>query len=230
MGSTSKEEQSAEAEAEEQPPDAIHLSGSRFAALESLPADGAPAESSEEAPSRSGSSLSPQPSLPLHDGRPHGQQEGDLPKPAAQAAQAAAPAAQDEGSWQVKTSRRRAASQQAASKASQSKAPGHGESAPDQQDSALLTPRLRDRQAAAQHAEQACPNSEKAAVPPRAKPVPEAAEHLPQQLSGLGGSRPQQPSQQRSPDSVLHSSSSPGTSLQDQVCMMAWADLCKYIP
>ena len=161
---------------------------------------------------------------------PHGQQEGDLPKPAAQAAQAAAPAAQDEGSWQVKTSRRRAASQQAASKASQSKAPGHGESAPDQQDSALLTPRLRDRQAAAQHAEQACPNSEKAAVPPRAKPVPEAAEHLPQQLSGLGGSRPQQPSQQRSPDSVLHSSSSPGTSLQDQVCMMAWADLCKYIP
>ena len=170
MGSTSKEEQSAEAEAEEQPPDAIHLSGSRFAALESLPADGAPAEFSEEAPSRSGSSLSPQPSLPLHDGRPHGQQEGDLPKPAAQAAPGpAAPAAQDEGSWQVKTSRRRAASQQAASKASQSKAPGHGESAPDQQDSALLTPRLRDRQAAAQHAEQACPQFREGGSPSPSK-------------------------------------------------------------
>ena len=57
MGSATKEEPSAEAEADEQPPEADHFTGgSRFAALESLPGDSAPAASSEGAASGSSSS------------------------------------------------------------------------------------------------------------------------------------------------------------------------------
>ena len=144
--------------------------------------------------------------------------------------QAGAPAAQDEGIWQeVRASRRKAASQQAALKDGACKAPGHGRSAPDQQELALSPSSLRELQAAAQHAEQGLPRSEKAATSFTAQPVPEAAEHLPQWLPGLAGSKPQQPSQHTSPDTVLHPSSSPETPLHEQVCMIAWADpLCNY--
>ena len=231
MGSASQQEPSAEAQDDEQPSEAAHLfSGSRFAALGSLQATGTPAIFSKEAASSSSSSVSPQTSLHLHDGAPLGQQEGGLPKMAAQAAQAGAPAAQDEGIWQeVRASRRKAASQQAALKDGACKAPGHGRSAPDQQELALSPSSLRELQAAAQHAEQGLPRSEKAATSFTAQPVPEAAEHLPQWLPGLAGSKPQQPSQHTSPDTVLHPSSSPETPLHEQVCMIAWADpLCNY--
>lgn len=141
------------------------------------------------------SSISPQPFLHSGDGVPQGQQEGSLPCPAARAAQAYPPAAQDEGPWQeVRKSRRKAARQQAASLATVRKAPTQDGAAPDQD----MPPSLsRAVQAAAQREEQLLPRSEEAAVPPHAQSASEAAEYM-------AGSRPQKSSQRKGPDPVLH--------------------------
>ena len=183
IDSASKEEPSAEAEAEEQPSEADHfIGGSRFAALESLTADSAPADSSEGVASGSSSSDSPQPSLQLHNGTRKASLPGSAAH-AAQDAQASGSAAQKEGPWQeVRTSRRNAASQQAASKSGARRAPRQGRSTPDES-------------ASAQHAKQA----------PSPQPGREAAEHLPRWLLGLADSKPQQPPQHKGPDTMLRS-------------------------
>ena len=191
MGSASKQELSAEAHAAVQLPKATIDTGYASAAFGSLSA-----QSSEIAASGRSSSLSPQPSLHPHNGVPQEQQEGFLPSSADQAAQAPAPAAQDEGPWQkVRAPRRKAGSQQAASEATVCKAPTQGRAAPDQEK--LPPSHPREVQAAAQRAEVALPNSEKAAVPSDAWPASEAAEHL-------AGSKPQQSSRHGYPDPVLH--------------------------
>ena len=138
MGSASTEDPSAEAKADEQPPEAEHfIGGSRFAGLESLTADSAPAASSEGAASGSSPSSSPQP-LQLRKGT----QKASLPRSAAhaaQAAQASGSAAQKEGPWQeVRTSRRKAASQQAA--------PEQGRGTPDESASAPKAEQAPDPQ------------------------------------------------------------------------------------
>ena len=180
--SPSKEEASAEAEVDKQPPEADHFTGgSRFAALESLHADSAPAASSREAASGSSSSGSPQPSPQLQNGT----QNGDLPRSAARAAQAAqapAPAAQKEGPWQeVRASRRKATSPQAASKSSMRRAP---------------------KQGSGTHGQTRC--AQQADQPPDGQPAREAAEHLPQWLPGLADYKPQELSQHKVPDTTKH--------------------------
>ncbi len=198
VGSAFKQEQSAEAQADEQLSIAVHpIVGSSFAALESMPADSAPAMSSEEAPSSTGSSLSPQPSLQLRNNTSHGQ-EGSLPECSAQPAQEQATAAHEDGPWQeVRTSRRKSASQQAAPKSTMRKAPKQGSSGkPNQGTSPSPLPPLGKSQAAAQHPEQALLDPGKAGAPSHAAVGVAAAGRWPKQ--------PEQPPQPRSPDPPLH--------------------------
>ncbi len=194
--SASKQKPSAEAEDADQPPEAVRQTGG----TSSTAPGSLSAHTSEIAASSSlrSSSVSPPPSLHLHDELPQGQQNGILPSSAAQAAQAPAPAAQDEGPWQeVSKPRHRAGSEQGASKATVCKPPVQGRAAPDQEK--LPPPHCREVHAAAQHSGQALPRSEKAAVPSRAQSASKAAEYL-------AGSGPQQPSQHVHPDPVQHPS------------------------
>ena len=175
------------------------MSAFSFAALESNPADSAPAISREEAPSSRTSSVSPQPSLQLHNGSSLEHDGERLPKSSAQPAQALAPAAQEEGPWQeVRTSRRKSGSQQAASKPTAQDPPRQGSRGKPNQEysSPPPTPPPRKSQAAAQHPEEAPPNSGKGGVPPQAPPGLAAAGHWPQ--------KPEPLPQPESPDSQLH--------------------------
>ena len=211
------------------PPEAVHLiSDSMFAAPKSPSAHSTPAHSSEDTAGSGSSSVSPQPLLHPHDGMLQGQQGGDGSNSAAQGAQAPGPAAQEEGHWQqVRTYRRRKASQQTASEAGTCNAPSRGRAAPDQKKLAQPQPCPVHLQAAPQRPKQALPRSEKAAVPPYAQPAPEAStncQHLPEWLSGLAGSKPQQPSQHEAPDTMLYPRpQAPPLSIQHEIFQTASA-------
>ena len=180
MGSASKQEQPAEAEPAKQPATADQItSDSVHSVPESLPAQSAPARFSEVAASSNGFPRSPQPLPDQLSGTTHEQQELLPPAQTTAAAQAPAPAAQEEEPWQeVRTSRRKLVSQQAASKASTHKARKHGRGAPDLGNPApsALGPSSFG-QAAAQPAGKALLSSDRTVVPPHPEARHEAAQH-----------------------------------------------------
>ena len=136
MGSASKHDSSVQAEAAQQTPKAGQLIGDYVSpAPESLPPPDTPAQSGEAVASSKSSSLSPQPSLHVPTGTPRKQQERDLPKQPAPNAQPLGPltGAQEQGPWQeVRSSRRKPSTQQAASVAGARKAPSQSQDATDQ--------------------------------------------------------------------------------------------------
>ena len=98
LSRASKQEASAVARAAEQALEARPASVSDSAEPDGLSDPKAPAESSEATASSNSFSLSPQPSLQLHTSMPPEQQQSlDPPSRLAPAAQAPAPAAQEEG-------------------------------------------------------------------------------------------------------------------------------------
>lgn len=203
MGKAAKHEDLAELEAAEQLIGACRGSSEHLsAASETLPAPRAPASSSEIAASSGSPSLSPQPPQHLHDNMSHRPHAHDVPSRAGPAAQAPAPAAQDDGTWQeVRGPRRRSVRQHDISHAIARRAPTQGRETPDQGTSAPSPP-LPELQAAAQHAEQAPPSIEQAAGSTRAEPVHVAAQDLPIQLSASVSSKPQEPLRPQSHDRV----------------------------
>lgn len=152
-GSIAKQESTDKAQATRQLPEAgKDVSEAVPAAPESLPAPNTPAQSAEAAVGSRSPSLSPQPSQQLLTGTPIKQQERGMPKQAAPAAQEPAPAAQHEGPWQqVRSSRDKPGSQQAARLPGAQKAPKQGRHPPDQDSPPLLQPRLQE--AGQQHPE-----------------------------------------------------------------------------
>ena len=204
----SKQQRSEEAEAAKRPPEAGQISGEPVIVTtpEKLPAPRAPAPPSGAAASSRSSSLSPQPSLELHNGMPLEEQELDLPGRAASAAQAAASAAHEEESWQeVKPSRRKPVSQQAAFKTSARKVPKQSRGASDQQAPALSQARPREQHVPAQHAAQASLKTDKANGRTHAHPVQVAAMQLPHLPLASASNVPQQPPHHEGPDSLqLH--------------------------
>lgn len=136
---------SAEANTAEQqlPAAAQPISGGSYAAPGSMPAHSMPAHVSKVAANSSSSALSPQLLLQRSDSVPHEQQEMDLPRPIAQAAEEHASDSQAQGPWQeVKTSRGKPATQQAASKPNVSKTSKQGRDTSDEEPSAQAPLRL----------------------------------------------------------------------------------------
>ncbi|CAL5223082.1 g5541 [Coccomyxa viridis] len=197
----------------EQAPGAGQISSEALSAAPDNPhSPKTPARSSEASASSRSSSVSPQPSLQLHVDMSHGQLDPYLPGPAAPAAQAAGPATEDEEPWQeVKASRRKPASQQAASKASMSKAPKQGRDAPNWQTSAASQSPSRDLQAAALHAEQTQPSQAPSnnAISAKASAAPQQALH-----SGLhcGASSSSQAAKEEDQD-------------DENLCVVCWEEL-----
>ena len=211
-----QQEQSASAQVVEQPPAAdLISSGSESAASESMPAPKLPAQANEAAGSSTSSSVSPQPSLQLQTGVSQEQQNHDLPSPAAPAAQVAGPAPMsaqqhsgaeaEEGPWQeVRTSRRKPASQLAPSKASARQAAKHGRGAHRYQTSAPSQSCLGQLAGPAQQA----PQGPKEALGPReAQPVRAAAEHSPYSLPASAEKTSQQRSHHEGQSLLQHAQS-----------------------
>ena len=182
MVSIFSQSQSAKAERSEQLSEAVQLSGEVVSPTpENLLATELPLHSCAEAASSRSNSLSPQPSLELHEGMSQGQQLQHLSSQAAPVAQAAGPAAQDDDTWQeVRGHRRKSARQQRATNPGAHRAPKQGREAPDQ-----------ELQAAAQHAEQA---RRRSAVAPSADPEHESLLSWLSALSTGGTPEPQQTS------------------------------------
>ncbi|CAL5223081.1 g5540 [Coccomyxa viridis] len=199
-----QQERSAEAQAAAQLHEAGHVfNDAESVAPESLPAPSTPAQSSEAAISSRSSSISPQPSWQLQAGMSHGELDPDLPGPAAPAAQAADRAAQEEEPWQeVKTFRRKPASQQAASKASMSNAPNQGRDVAHWQSPAGPHSCPGDLQAAALQGEQLSMTFDKSIAAPGAESQPTAAKQIPGVVSAspmlAAGSNPQLSARQSS--------------------------------
>ena len=205
LGIASKQqEHSAGAQAVEQPPAADLISSeSEAAAPEGMSAPKPPAQANEAAEGSRSASLSPQPSLQLPTGASQEEQAQDLPSWAAPADQVAGPrpmseqqqsrAEADEGPWQeVRTSRRKPASQQAVSQATARQAAKHGGVAHHRQASASSQPCLGQLTAPAQQGPQ---GPERPMGPPHAQAVRAAAEQWPYSLPGSAGSTSQQPLQ-----------------------------------
>ena len=188
----SLQERSAETEGAQQPPEAVQSSIDPV-----LESPKETAHLSEVAASSTSPSLSPQPLQQLHEWASHEQLAQVVPSRAAPAAQAAAPAAQNDGTWQeVRGHRRRSVRQQGTSHDSARRAPQEGRGAPGEGTSAPSPSRPREAQAAARRAELGPRASETALVPPpHAELVHATAENLPQWMPALTGSQPERPSQ-----------------------------------
>ncbi|CAL5223071.1 g5529 [Coccomyxa viridis] len=194
ISSKAKLEDSAETPTAEQTPEAGHMISDPVCDDTNIPlAPQEPARSSEATASSRSSSLSPQPSLQLHNGMSHGQLDPDLPGLGA-LAQAADSAAQEEQPWQeVRTSRRKPVSQEAASKVGSCKTPKQGRGSPIGRAPTLASPEC---QTAMQESKEALLEPEKAAkVHLHTQPQHVAAEQLPHWLPALAGNKPQKPSQ-----------------------------------
>ena len=220
MGSASRQEQSAETDTEpvQQPLGAVHgIGASVYAAPESQPRPGASAQASQTTANKR-SPTRPQPSQKQPNGVAHPEpQQFELPWLPAQAAQAAAPAAQEEEPWQeVRKPRRKPSSQQAVSpsKSNSRKAAKEGRGAPVQDTPALSPPRPREAQTASQLPGQPLRHSLQAIAPPRAQPVHAAAEQLPGWLTALSLSEPQQPLQHAALDPLQFPASMQHEALQ----------------
>ena len=201
VGSASKQEGSAEAQAVEQAPEAgpsdvpdsddpdmLHPKGARRA----------PARLSQGTATKNSSSLSPQPSPQLHASMPLEQRQSpDLPSRPAPAAHAPPLAAQEEGPWQeVKSSRRKQARQQPAAKAGATMTPRQGRSAPDRDTPAPSASRQREWQTPAAPPREALQHPRKAEQPAHSQHVRVATEQLPPCLPASAARNAHQPSQQ----------------------------------
>ena len=188
-------------QADGQPPEEADqtASDSLSAEPEDPPSPKTPERSSEASATSRGSSLSPQPSMQLHADVSHWQLGPDLPGPAAQAAQAADPAAHEEEPWQeVRTSRRKPASQQTASKASMNKAPKQGRDAPNRHTPAASHSPPGELQTAALQAVQAPLIFDKPTAPLNSTSQHKASEKVPGSLSASARSNPQPSTRQSS--------------------------------
>ena len=216
--------------AEEPPSAGQNTSQGASAAPESPPSPQFPPQSSRAVGSSGISSLSPQPSMQLQPDVSHRQQEQDLPGRAALAAQTAAssaslpaqlrsrPAAEEQPWQEVRTSRRRPISQQAAFKASTCRAAQHGRGVPQEKPHPPTRPDLADFKAATHRSGVAPQTPNKAPAPQHAESAPVAAEQWQDLLQVSTGSSSQQfshhedrsfvqrPQPQASPFSMQHES------------------------
>ena len=201
MGSASKREHPADRDAATELPVAEKSVAEvvSAAAPDSPPSPKTPVPLSEVTASSRASPLSPQPSPQLHSGSSPEQLIANLPSCAAADAQAQDPAVQDGESWEeVRHSRRKPLSQQAISEASTRKARKPSQGAPNQH--AVSAAHPREIQGIAQEAGLTLSKAGTLAEPPHAQSGHVAAEQLPQWLSVLSVSQPQQPSKHEESD------------------------------
>ena len=195
VGSAFERELSAEAQAAHHSPEGGQLKDDLSAAADDLLAPEVPPSYNGMTANGKSCSLSPESFPQPCDGLSHQQLNADLPGLAAPAAEAPAPAAQEEEPWQkAETAQRKPVSQQAPQKAGRFKPKKQGKDGPADPPSPL-----RELQAAAQDPQQS--SQKMAERTPQVQPVNVAAEQLP----ATKGSAPQQPAEHDGLDSLQSS-------------------------
>lgn len=239
LGGGSGQKESAQAKPDKQPPETVQVSEAVHVMHESLPAARPSEHLSKAAASSRSSSLSPQPSKHLHDGRSPGQQALAPSSWAAPAAQQVQPlAAEEEEPWQeVSRARRKAVRQQTTTKNGVPGGPMQGRVVPDQAAAPQSPPRLRRLQAGAQHEAQALANPRTAVLPFPAQPAGDVTEQLPFLLQTLAGTHlgmqhepvqatasltPQDEEDCSAPQQMLYPWVHSQSSSSEQVSMLAW--------